>query len=108
MRTKLRRGLTDAIKGKDRVAVSAIRSALAAIDNSEAPSVEHQALPVAGVGSTEIDRLELTDADVQAIVEAEVRQRTEAADEYAQLGRDDQATRLRAEAEVLRRYLPDS
>ncbi|MGA6166843.1 GatB/YqeY domain-containing protein [Amycolatopsis magusensis] len=107
MRTDLRRGLTQAIKGKDRIAISAIRSALAAIDNAEAPSVEHHATTsiAVGVGSTEVERLHLTDADLHAIVDEEVQQRAKAAEEYERLGRAEQAERLRAEADVLRRYL---
>jgi uncharacterized protein len=107
VRTNLRRDLTAAIKDRDRVAISALRSALAAIENSEAPEVDDRApvVPTAGLGSTEVERRRLTDADVRAIVEAEVRQRAAAAEEYDRLGRTEAATRLRAEADVLRRHL---
>ncbi|MBW4716763.1 GatB/YqeY domain-containing protein [Saccharothrix obliqua] len=105
MRTDLRRELTRAIKGKDRIAVSALRSALAAIENSEAVPDDSPASGSVGVGSTEVERRQLTDEDVHAIVTAEVRQRITAAEEYDRLARADVAERLRAEADVLRRHL---
>jgi uncharacterized protein len=114
MRTSLRGDLTAALKARDHVAVAALRSALAAIENAEAVPVERPAASLSGnehfAGSTspgevEAVRRELTEADVRSIVEREVRERADAAREYAGLGREDHAQRLRAEAEVLRRYL---
>ena len=114
MRTDLRRDLTAALKARDRVAVSALRSALAAIENAEAVPAPQPAAggddrvagSSLGVGSAESDRRVLTAADLHAIVRNEVTERVTAADGYAQHGRDDAAERLRAEADVLRRYLP--
>jgi uncharacterized protein YqeY len=57
--------------------------------------------------AAEAARRDLTDADVRAIVENEVRERTAAVGEYDRLSRPDQAARLRAEAEVLSRYLAE-
>ena len=121
MRASLRDDLKVALKAKDRVAVGAIRSALAAIDNAEAvptESASHAASPGAGttgdehfagsatgLGAAEAVRRNLTDADVRSIVQNEVRERTDAADEYERLGRTEQAERLRAEARVLSRHL---
>lgn len=114
MRTSLRRDLTAALKSRDRVTVSALRSALAAIDNAESIPVEektpvmsseHLAGTSSGLGSGEAPRRELTDADLRAIVEREVQERSAAAAEYDGVGRPDAARRLRSEAEVLSRYL---
>lgn len=122
MRASLRDDLTAALKARDRVAVSALRSALAAIDNAEAVPVdqpgdstgngtgnvtgnEHIAGAAVGLGAAEAARRHLTDADLRSIVENEVLERSRAAEEYERLGRDDTAGRLRAEAEVLSRYL---
>ncbi|OZM74810.1 hypothetical protein CFN78_00885 [Amycolatopsis antarctica] len=114
MRTTMRQDLTTALKARDRVAVAALRSALAAIENAEAPPAEtadrsgeggHVAGASAGVGSTEVERLPLTESELRAVVEAEVRERSAAAAEYTRLGQADAAERLRAEAEVLNRYL---
>ncbi|GAA1299324.1 GatB/YqeY domain-containing protein [Saccharothrix xinjiangensis] len=115
MRDTLSDGLKTALKNRDRVAVSALRSALSAIGNAEAVPVddqvgpaavgEHVAGAAAGPGAAEAERRALTGADVRSIVEGEVRERSTAAAEYERLGRDDVAERLRAEAEVLNRYL---
>ncbi len=115
MRATMRRDLTAALKTRDRVTVDALRSALAAIENAEAPPAdlstgrssdnEHVAGSVAGVGATEVARRELTEADQRAIVEAEVDERSIAAAQYEELGRTDLAERLHGEAAVLRRYL---
>lgn len=115
MRTELSDGLKAALKNRDRVAIAALRSALSAIDNAEAVPVEDRAGPgavsehvagaAAGLGAAEAERRVLGEADVRSIVEGEVRERSTAAAEYERLGRDDVAEKLRAEAEVLNRYL---
>lgn len=115
MRANLRDGLTAAIRSRDRVAVAALRSALAAIDNAEArpgdrPAAgvtdsEHVAGAAVGVGAADAERRALTAADVRSIVEQEVHDRSTAAGEYEQLGRDEVAERLRSEAGVLSAYL---
>ncbi|WP_328606453.1 GatB/YqeY domain-containing protein [Amycolatopsis sp. NBC_00345] len=119
MRTNLRRALTTAMKNRDRAAITALRSALAAIDNAEsvpaehlpssAASNEHVAGAAVGLGAAEVERRHLTEADVRSIVEKEAVDRVSAADEYERLGRADLAANLRAEAEVLDRQLhPES
>lgn len=116
MRASLRRDLTAALKSRDRVAIAALRSALAAIENAEALPADHPVPSAAeskhiagsavGLGAAEADRRQLTETDLRAIVEAEVHERSVAAREYEQLGRNDLAQRLRSEADLLRRYLP--
>ncbi|MEU4801542.1 GatB/YqeY domain-containing protein [Actinosynnema sp. NPDC023587] len=115
MRADLRDDLKAALKSRDRVAVTALRSALAAIDNAEAVPAgtspthvtgnEHVAGAASGLGAAEAERRHLTEADLRSIVEEEVRERTAAATEYERLGRTEDAERLRAEAAVLDRYL---
>lgn len=113
MHARLRRDLTAALRSRDEVAVAALRSALAAVDNAGArpatdrPShtTEHVAGAARGVGSTEVERRPLTEAELRGIVEAEVAERSAAAREYDRLGRPERAGRLRAEADLLRRYL---
>jgi len=115
MRTSMRGDLTAALKARDRVAVSALRSALAAIENAEAPAADHPGVravesehiagSVVGQGAAEVERNDLSDLELHAIVETEVQERSVAAAEYERIGRDDLAQRLRAEADVLSRYL---
>ena len=116
MRSQLRADLTAALKARNGVAVSALRSAIAAIENAESvgPSVtepsaatsEHIAGATAGVGSSDVNRRVLSEVDTIAILRGEVEERSQAADEYAKLGRAEQAERLRREVQVLREYLP--
>ena len=72
------------MKARDQAAVSALRSALAAIDNAEAadaaqastgPGTAEFAGSVAGLGAGEVPRRVVTDADAVAIVRAEVAER---------------------------------
>ena len=114
-RALLRRDLTAAMKARQAEAVSALRTALAAIDNAEAVEMppDDAAMtsgPVAGaragVGSTEAARRELSIAEVRALLQEQVVERLAAADQYESLGKGDTADGLRREAEVLQAYLP--
>jgi uncharacterized protein len=139
LRDRLRRALPPAMKARDRPAVTALRSALAAIDNAgavdptptppadQAPADQappDQGLPdrglpdrpqasaqltfagtVAGVGATEVERRSLSQAQMEAIVRAEIADRETAATGYERAGQPDRAERLRAEAEVLLAHL---
>jgi uncharacterized protein YqeY len=111
LRAALRAALTQALSSRDPVAAAAIRSALAAIANAEAvppaqvsarrTSSEYIAGAAAGLGAAEAVRRELTEADVAAIVSAEISDRRSAAHDYDRLDRRDQSERLRREADVL-------
>lgn len=114
LRARLRADLTAAMKARERTAVSALRTALAAVDNAEAvrapegavtATSEHVAGARQGVGSTEAARRELSAADLADLLRAQVDERREEAARYAALGRDGAAERLRAEADVLAVYL---
>jgi uncharacterized protein len=111
IQARLRAALTEALSSRDAVAVGAIRSALSAIANAEAippPAIrprpgssEHVAGAVAGLGAAEAARRQLSEADISAILSAEISDRRTAADDYDRLGRGDQSARLRREASVL-------
>jgi uncharacterized protein len=115
----MRRGLTAAMKARDKRAVAALRSTLAAIDNAEAvdvtqvppagggrPTGEGEiAGPALGVGAAEVERRTLTAVEMEAIVRREVAERQTAAQAYERAGRAPHAEGLRAEAELLGAYL---
>lgn len=112
MRQRLRSALTAAMRRRDRVAVSALRSGLAAIDNAEAvdrPADVNGSLAIeqiaVGLGANEVGRRLLTEAEMAAIVGAEATDRDAAAGDYDRLGQPDRAAQLRAEAAVLRSHL---
>ncbi|MFD3744911.1 hypothetical protein [Nocardia sp. NPDC058633] len=106
LRERLRAALKPAMKARDLGAVSALRSALAAIDNAEAVDLGERRAgamedsPV-GLGAAEASRRDLTDVDIEAIVRREIDERRVAATEYERLGALDRRDRLTAEADTL-------
>ena len=115
LRERLRGALPAAVKARDRLAVTALRSALAAIDNAEAvdprtPTGVGEGHPelagtVAGVGATEVERRRLSQAGMEEIVRAEIADREAAAVDYERAGQLEHAERLRGEARILAAYL---
>ncbi len=115
MHDRLRADLLTAMKARDAVAVSAIRSALAAIGNAEA--VDTPAIPAPdgggphfagsrpGLGAAEAPRRALSEAEVDAILRGQIDERRAAASGYERLGDTERAARLREEAEVLAPYV---
>ena len=83
--THLRLALREALRARDTIAVSALRSALATIDNASAVPVgptpaadvgsAHFAGAIQGVGAGEAERRQLSDAELEEIVRAEVAER---------------------------------
>ncbi|MFD9395971.1 hypothetical protein ACFWBB_36110 [Streptomyces sp. NPDC060000] len=100
------------MRARDKAAVSALRTTLAALDNAEAVPVDETELrdsaleysPV-GVGVTEAERCELSERSVADVVRAEVAERLDAAAQLTAPAHADRAARLRAEAAVLLRFL---
>ena len=113
LRTRLRTDLRAAMKAQRRDEMAALRNLIAAIDNAEAveeasaappPSSEHVAGAVSGLGTAEAARRSLSAHDLQRIIETELWERDAQAGRLTLLGRPDDASRLRAEAEVIARY----
>lgn len=115
VRARLNQALREALRGRDRAATSALRSALAAIANAEAVDAsaqrapatgsEHFAGAAAGPGAAEAARKELTETAVQDIVRAEITDRQTAIGQYQSGGHAERADRLRAEIAVLETIL---
>jgi uncharacterized protein YqeY len=91
LKDTLKSDLTAAMKAGDETARSTLRMALAAVTNAE----------VAGD-----EAVELSDGQVVAVLQAEAKKRSEAAEIYAQAGRTDAAAKEKSELAVLERYLP--
>ncbi|GAA2619660.1 GatB/YqeY domain-containing protein [Paractinoplanes durhamensis] len=112
LRDRLRKALPAAMKARDRVATTALRATLAAIDNAEAVVPAEgaaggqaiEAVPI-GVGATEVARRALSDQEVEQIVRAEVTERETVADDYDRSGHPDRAEQLRSEARALAAHL---
>lgn len=121
LRTRMRQALPEAMRARDKVAVSALRATLAALDNAEAVPVDavDAVDPASGVeprgsalewspvgaGAAEVARRELSERGVVDIVRAEVAERLDAAERLPLPAHAEQAARLRAEAAVLLRFL---
>ena len=89
---RLREDLTTAIKARDGLRSSTLRMVLTSITNAE----------VAGKESRE-----LTDEDVLGVLTSESKKRREAAEAFAEAGRQEQAEKEKAEAAVIADYLPE-
>jgi uncharacterized protein YqeY len=108
-RQTLRARLMTARKDRDAIRVSALRSALSAIDNAETPDVEDLDVPaagtiagsVAGLGAAEVPRRVLTGAAIRTLLRAEIDDRLLAAEQMDAGGHSERATAVRAEAAVL-------
>jgi uncharacterized protein YqeY len=108
VRDELQAALRAAMKARDRATMAVLRSTLAALDNAQAVEsalapVEHEHLAgtAGGLGAGEAPRAELDETQARAIVAREAQERRDAADDYERHGRDDEAARLRGEAELL-------
>ncbi|MGM0359053.1 hypothetical protein ACNFRX_03485 [Streptomyces griseoaurantiacus] len=102
------------MRARDKAAVSALRSTLAALDNAEAVPLDESATPgpaieqtPTGAGATEAARRELSEHTVAGIVRAEAEERLEAAAQLTSPAHTARATRLRTEAEILLRLLDE-
>jgi uncharacterized protein len=111
LRSELRAALPAAMKARDRLAVSVLRSTLAALDNAEAiapgqtKGLAIEQSPI-GAGAAEAPRRELTPDDLVRIVRDEIATREAAAADYQRAGHPDRASALRDEAAYLTRFLP--
>lgn len=113
-RSTLRDALLAARKERDTSRVSALRSALSAIDNAETPdgvilepTVGIIAGAVVGLGAAEVARRELSDAQIRELMRREIDERLTAADQFTAAGHTERAGRLRTEAAVLTELLGD-
>ncbi|MFZ9705100.1 MAG: GatB/YqeY domain-containing protein [Ilumatobacteraceae bacterium] len=88
---RLQQDLNAAIKAKNDIEKSALRMAIAAVKNAA----------VAGD-----EAVTLSDDQVVAVLQAEAKKRSEAADIYKEAGRNDAEANERAELAILEKYLP--
>ncbi|MGH3164569.1 MAG: hypothetical protein ACRDN0_01585 [Trebonia sp.] len=115
LRAALRAGLATALKARDRDALAALRTAIAAIDNAEAVPVPDTGEPVtsahiagarSGPGSAEAARRRLTAGELHDILRGQIAEQTSEADRYDALGQSAAGERLRRQSRTLAAYLP--
>ncbi|MGW5353962.1 hypothetical protein ACWERV_26010 [Streptomyces sp. NPDC004031] len=114
LQQRLRAALPAAMRARDKATLALLRSTLAAIENAEAvdlPDAPRGSLAIeqtpVGAGAAEAARRELTEADVEGIVRAELAEREAAAEAYDRAGQAAQAEQLRAGVAVVSAYLAD-
>lgn len=111
LRSQLRDALPEAMRARDKAAVSALRATLAVLDNAEAVPPEEAGQgggalewsPAAG--ATEAARRELSECQIADLVRAEATERLGTAAQLTAPAHTDRAARLRAEAAMLLRFL---
>ncbi|MEE1799749.1 GatB/YqeY domain-containing protein [Streptomyces sp. NPDC101062] len=91
LKSRLKEDLTEAIRARDELRSATLRLTLTAITKEE----------VSGTSARE-----LSDDEVLKVIAKEAKKRREAAEAFAQGGRDEQAEREKAEGELLDTYLP--
>ncbi|MFE3827677.1 GatB/YqeY domain-containing protein [Streptomyces sp. NPDC059092] len=91
LKSRLKEDLTAAIRARDELRSATLRLTLTAITKEE----------VSGTSARE-----LSDDDVLKVIAKEAKKRREAAEAFAQGGRDEQAEREKAEGALLDTYLP--
>lgn len=121
LRGLMRTGLVAAMKARRPEEVSALRTAIAAIDNASTVAVAEPASaagsegpaasegPIAGarigLGAAEAERRALTPADLRHLLQAQIDDRIAEAERYDAHAAHDAAERLRLEASALEPYL---
>jgi uncharacterized protein YqeY len=91
VKERMQSALTDAMRARDEIVLSALRQALSEVAVAETAGAE---------------LVVLSDSDVLAVLAAEVRKHHETADAFVTAGRPEKSERERAEAAVLEAYLP--
>jgi len=89
LKQQIEQEIKDALRAGDQAVLSTLRFLLADIRNKE---IEKQA--------------EVTDEDVLAIIQKQVKQHKESIDFYTKGGREDLVSKEQAEVDILNKYLP--
>ena len=88
--TQIQNHVIDAMKAGDRLKLSTLRMLVAAIKQKEIDT-----------------RSDLSDDDIISIIEKQMQQRLEAAEQYEAAGRNELFEKESQEAEILKAYLPE-
>ena len=88
--TQIQNHVKDAMKAGDRLKLSTLRMLVAAIKQKEIDT-----------------RSDLSDDDIISIIEKQMQQRLEAAEQYEAAGRNELYEKESQEAEILKAYLPE-
>jgi hypothetical protein len=90
IKQEIDQALKDAVRGKDEGRRNALRMLLTALKSKEKEL-----------------RRELDDSEIQQVIQSQIKQRKDSADQYRKGGREDLAAAEDAEVNVLRMFLPE-
>jgi uncharacterized protein YqeY len=96
--------LRAAMKARETIRVATLRSMIAALDNATAVAVDPTLVPMEG-RTPDVPRREVSVQEQLDILHAEAAGRRSAMQRYQQLGKADEAERLRAELAVFAAYI---
>lgn len=102
-RERLRQDLVAAIRSRDRIEISMIRTLIAAIENAEAVAAEPSAEVLIGLNHDR-PRRRLTGEQITAIVARERAEVADAVERYRELGLDAELGELQARVAIIDRY----
>src|SRR5215218_6168932 len=101
---RLKADLHSAMKARQSIRVATLRTMVSALDNATAVEVDKSIVPLMG-HTPDVPRKELSEAQQLDILRAEAAGRRMALHSYEQLGKLEEAARLRTELEVFTGYL---
>jgi uncharacterized protein YqeY len=101
---QLKAELRVAMKTRDQLRITTLRTMLSALDNATAVEVDPTIVPLQGI-TPDVPRRELSRHDEIEILRREAEGRRTALQQYESLGKMDVATRLRAELAIFDPYL---
>ena len=99
-RARLAEELSAALAKRDREAIRTVRCIMSVLDNAGAVSQDAQAT-YAAASITEVPRRAVSEAEIAALLQAEVAARNRNADTYERVGNLTQAARLRDEIALI-------
>lgn len=110
LRAALRTRLRDAMRARDRPSVQVLRIVLGAVENAEAVPDDDRTQTerlVAADRAVDVARREVPEDEVRALVQGELDDRLEAAEQHRARGQADEAATAEAQAATLRAVLGD-
>jgi uncharacterized protein YqeY len=101
---RMKADLLAAMKAKDTVRVATLRTMISALDNATAVQVDTSYVPMEGM-TPDVPRREVSKDEQLSILAEEAEGRRKAYQQYQELGKTEEAERLRAELAVFADYL---
>lgn len=106
LKDQIQADLADAMRNREETRKTALRMLIAAIRNAEIRSAPPGATDEQLAEMAKLPPITLSDDEVIAVVQKQLKQRRDSIDQYQKAQRNDLAEKERAEASILEVYLP--